>query len=264
MRVFQDAQVKHRERIEYMAWTEKCEVSDIAQFHIFDLASYGISKQAVVQDLAVVVQQLDGLVLVEYPIFPSQIWFRNKQTSVVHGTVDGNGCDADEAWSDDDFGCDGDGKLPDCISESYEKLSADQRAANLSQDHFKILQEIAFSTTGNKYPKPVSFICNDSVRHGVLLIPMGTVRERRGTSTDIDLSGLVASAIQQVGCFTDVSPPLQFVNTSTNAMAVKRIRRILEDEEAWECEVPMVKRVGQVLNKILRCQHGSVFYANLF
>ena len=109
---------------------KKCEEHEISQLHIFDLAALGIAKAAVIQELAPLAQSLPGLVLIEYPVIPSDAFkiVSKKTTFPGMGAMD----DDDEAnWSDEEVGCDADGGLPEIVTQAIEKFRADQKAANL-------------------------------------------------------------------------------------------------------------------------------------
>ena len=177
----------------------KCQEHEIAQLHIFDLAALGMAKTTVIQEHATLAQSLSGLVLVEYPV----VFLTAFKTVSKKTTLSGLGAMEDDEganWSDKDVGCDADGGLPEIVTQAIEKLRADQKAANLSQDHFQILRQVAFSTKANKYSKPVTSTFDSDqgppmVRHGFLLIPAGTVAERRGTILESNMTGLVVSAL---------------------------------------------------------------------
>ena len=265
--LFHEAHHRFRERVEQIKWQEKIEEHEIAFLHIFDLASLGIAKDSIVAEVATLAQSLQGLVLVEYPVVPSDAFKTVSKVTTLLGTEmvapvaePADVADDVDTWSDDDMGVDGDGRLPDIVTEAIERVRADKKEANLAADQFKILQQIAFSTKSNKYAKTVTFTFEGNngcvlVRHGFLLIPLDTVTERRGTGAEFDITGLAASALQQAGSFANIPIANEYVNISKEF--AKKIKRTMDNEDVWECPVPMVRWAGQVANKMTRARNGA-------
>ena len=253
-----------REHLDKLSTALQVPPSDITVFNIVALQTRGMLSKKTLHAVRhhVLMGGLPGPIMILYPVIPSKVYSGKRTSSVASGAAplvfgepasggEGGGADSSE---DDDF--DEEGQLPEVVTRSATLMSAWERAAALSKDHF------AIDSTLGQYDLSKYYQINITISHKI----EDGKRQTDKAMVLVPASGgggpepFHGAGIYKDGLYTEVENDVTFVNVSKKAsMQCKK-----DMAQNWKTELPFVQCRGRVNNKRARGQVGVEGYRTVF
>ena len=136
--------------------------SDVLHVHVFQLHAFGTAKKNVLEQIAKLLPQLSGLVIILYPLIAKK-GHRATMPDSVEVTADA--MDFDDGFGEDNPDVDPDthdftanGRLPNAITSQHTVHTPHQRAAQLAADWNSVDNTFGMADIGARYPRRLTFL----------------------------------------------------------------------------------------------------------
>ena len=248
-----------RENHKKLASVLRVQMSDISVFNVVALQTRGMLSMKLLDAIRhhVLMSGLGGPVMVVYPTIPKKVYSgvrtatlgSSSASSMMMETMEAASGAPDESSGDDDF--DEEGHLPEVITRGATLLTAWQRAAALSKDHFVIDSKLGQHDL-SKYYK-IDIVISHKPDHGTRMSDKAMVLM---PATGGERGPFPGSVLYKDGLYMEVDNDTSFIDVSKKASMQCKKDLALN----WKSDLPVVPCRGRVGNKAARGQLGVEGY----
>ena len=234
---------------------------DVLLVHVFQLHALGTAKRNVLEQIAKILPQLKGLVLIFYPLIPKKLHRVTMPEAAEVNAEATNGTDDLDADCPDvdpethDF--DANGALPDAITAQHSVRTPHQRAAQLALDWNVVDNTLGMADIGARYPRRLTFLHEaDSAgdrgsTSALVLIPL---EECPG----VVLHKLEESAMFSSGNYVNVPVPDHFVKVSKKICM--QAKRAMQEHYSFDSSERDLQGARFAASKVSRAQLGTAIH----